>query len=609
MFDGFINARPLQSVFGRLGPFFRVMFLLVLMIYSYVEVIALKVKKTDFNKTQYIVTSLLSSLAFGSAFVFVKDIKDFFELSPLITMILYLITWIASMISIYHFGRSLSIQTKIQGDETDLNGHNEPGGMISLQTVDERYINIINIFQGLFIVGSAGAGKTDSVGIPILWHMLKQGFTGIVYSYKMFDLANVVYTAFKKNPEIAEKVNLKIINFTDMHRTNRINPIAPAYIKEESYIEEYVTCIAKNLNKEWIKKQDFFATSAMLLLRAVIVFLWNRHPEFCTIPHAFSIINRFDPEEVIELLQKDDRAMVISSSFAAGKDAKDQTAGVISSLKNLTLKLDTEKLFWVLSGDDVDLNLNHPDSPTMLVLVNNPQTEDTITPVLSLMVTVARKLMNVPDRLKSTYFLDEAPTMYLPNFQTLPATGRSNKISVNYMCQDLSQMDMMYEKDGSRAIRGSLSNTFYGNCTERETQKYIQDSFGKVDKIIENQSLGQNKSTGSHGQNANTSFNSQERYLIKDSEVNTFKIGEFAGKIIGEEEKPYFRVRFKRAKDQIGTDPEEFEVPQFSMIDEENGDLLDADQLIRENYRSIIADIDHLHEIYIESELEKARKL
>ncbi|MCT4648369.1 MAG: type IV secretory system conjugative DNA transfer family protein [Carboxylicivirga sp.] len=606
--DGYINNQAFTKIFIDNGEFIRGAFIGIFTIYCYNEAISMDLKKHDFNKGQYIAMSFLFLAIFGGAFVCINRIDAMFELEPVIMMVVYLMLWILTFITAYHFAKSLSIRTKIKGDETDLNGHDEKFGMISIKTVENRWINILNLYQGNFVCGSAGSGKTASVGHPILWGMLKEAFTGIVYSYKMFDLANVVYTVFKHHPEIGEKVDLKIINFTDMHRTNRINPLNAAYIKEEAYIEEYVSCIAKNLNKEWIKKTDFFATSAMLLLRAVIVFLWRKHPEYCSIPHAFSVINRFTPDEIIDLLQHDDRSKVISSSFTAGKDATDQTAGVISSLKNLTLKLDNEKMFYVLSGDDVDLNLNHPDHPTMLVLANNPQTEDTITPVISLMVTVARKLMNVPCRVPSTIALDEAPTLFIPEFDRLPATGRSNKIAVLYMCQDLSQMEKMYGKVEAQSIRGSLSNTFFGNSTEHTTAKYVQDSFGKVDKIIENQSMGNNKSTGSVGQNNNISYNVQERFLIKDSDVNSFKIGEFAGKIAGEEKKPFFRVRFDLLENQTGIAPDEYEVPEFSLLDDQ-GQKLDSDTLIRENYYKIIDDVEQLRSMYVESELEKAKKL
>lgn len=608
--DGIINNGSVRSTFIQQGMIIRGGFILMFLFYTYNEVISLALKKSDFNKSQYIIISTLSSVVFGSAFVFIREIEAYFKLEGIDMAILYIALWVLTIISCYHFAKALSIRTKIQGDEIDLNGEDKPRGMISLRTTDNRYINVINLYQGTLVVGSAGSGKTASVGHPILWKTISQGFSGVVYSYKMFDLANVVTTAFHHNKKGTEGVSLRIVNFTDMHRTNRVNPLHPKYIEEESYLDEYVRCIALNLNKEWIKKTDFFAKSTMLLLKAVFTFLKNKHPEYCTIPHAFALVNHLGTNEIIELLKNDLKSKIISSSFAEGVDQKagDQTAGVISSIKNMTLPLENEKMFWVLSEDEVDLHLNNPDNKTMLVLVNNPQTEDTITPIISLMVTVARKLMNVPGKAPSIFALDEAPTLFIPNFDTLPATGRSNKIAVCFMCQDLSQMEKMYDKVGAQNIRGSLSNVFFGNSSEQETQKYVQNFFGKVDKIIENQSQGANKSTGSIGQSNNLSYNTQERFLIKDSEVNTFKIGEFAGKVVGNDEKPFFKVRFDLLENETKIKPDEIEVPEFSLMDESTGKRLDAVQIIKENYDKIISDVYRLKEMYAPSEYDKHKQ-
>ncbi|MGV8829926.1 MAG: type IV secretory system conjugative DNA transfer family protein [Breznakibacter sp.] len=603
--NGILNNKAFYSTFVQNGEYIRAGFCGIFLIYAYNEVISLSLKAHDFDKRQYIIITAFSTVIISCAFIFIRHLRLEHEL----LVVLYPLFWILTMVSCYHFAKALSIRTKIVGDETDLNGEKEPRGMISLQTTENRFINILNQFQGILVVGSAGSGKTASVGIPILYEAVKNQFTGIVYSYKKFDLADVVNTAYHYYPETADSVALKVINFTNMHKTHRINPIHPNYIFNESFIDEYVSCIVKNLNKEWIKKQDFFATSSMLLLKAVITFLKNRHPDYCSIPHAFSIINHLGASDIVEMLSHDPKAKVISSSLAEGvtAGAGDQTAGVIASIKNVTIKLDNENFFWVLSGNDIDLNLNMPDRKTMLVLVNDPQTEETITPLISLIVTVARKLMNVPGRAPSIFALDEAPTLFIPNFDTLPATGRSNKISVLYMCQDLSQMEETYTEVGSRKIKGSLSNTFYGNCAENKTLKYISESFGKVDKIIENQSIGRNKSTGSVGQSDNVSYNVQERFLIKDSEVASFKIGEFCGKIIGNEEKPFFRVRFGLLEESLGMKPDSQKVPDYALMCPHITDteVLHSCLAVHENYLKIIEEVKTLQKIYIKSEIEK----
>jgi len=616
--NGFFNSKGLSVVFHKNGSYLRSGFIFLFFIFAYNEIISLKLKSKDFNRTQYIVVSTILALLFNTLFIFIKKLG----LEQLILIFLYPLLLTLAMIATYHFAKALSIKSKIAVDEQDLSGDLEPTGVFYFKTTEGKYINIINPFQGIFVVGSAGAGKSKSVAHPLIFQLVQQGYTGIIYDYKFFDLTNVVYTAYRYYPEVQNEVALKIINFSDMFRTHRINPIHPDYIFDEAYIDEYVSTILKNLNKEWIKKQDFFATSGILLLKAVVYFLWKKHPDFCTIPHAFTLVNYLTTEEIVDVLKSDRKALSIASSVqeAVEKDAGEQVAGVIATLKSQTQKLDNENVFWVLSGNDIDLNLNSKESKQMLCLINDQQKEETLTPIISLIVTVARKLMNTKNREKSIFLLDEAPTLFLPNFDTLPATGRSNKICACVMCQDISQMDSMYEKVGREKILGSLGNTFYGNCSSLPTQEYISKSFGKVDRIIENQTQGRNKSSGSVGENDSLSYNVQERDMIKPSDVGAFKIGEFAGKVIGKEN-AYYRTRFD-ILDNENIDAEEFEVEPFSdlVYDLENPEDYEKDPIlyrnlrlsnieVHRNYEKIINDIYALKDMYCQSAIEKAEAL
>jgi hypothetical protein len=484
-----------------------------------------------------------------------------------------------------------AIVLKNNHDPSDLSSDKKRKNMengFSFKTTD-GWINILNPFRGIFVNGGAGAGKTASIAAPMIDQMVKNGWSGIVYDYKYFDLTNVVYSAYKRYPEAFKKVPLKIVNFTDLSRTNRINPIAPEYISDTMFIEEYANAILKNLNKDWIKKAgDFFVAQPILLLKAMIMFFAKKLPEICTIPHVFTAINQFSSEQIVSLLKNDVQSMSISSAIkeAVEKEAFEQVAGVISSLKGETQKLDNENFFWVLSGNEINLNLNDKDSPVLLCIVNDQQKEETIAPVASLIVTVCRKMMNVKRRHKSIFLLDEAPTMYLPKFETLPNTGRSNKICATFIAQDISQIDTMYGKDARRNILGSMSNTFFGNCNELDTLKYVSDFFGKEERIVENTSMGKNKSVGSNSSNTNVSFNVQEKSILRIQDVASLSTGEYVGKIVDRKPNSYFRAQFVRLEDQ-GIITDKYEVPSFAHN-------VDA----RRNYDKIISEVMSLKDTF-----------
>jgi hypothetical protein len=579
----------IKNIFANEGWLFRAASIIFIFVVAYNTLISLK--KRDHVAKLFITIIITCVFVFVTGlFVFITDMIHSLETMKYAYPVIFIVCFILTILLVREVS---AIVLKNNHDPSDLSSdkkrrkNNDENGF-SFKTKD-GWINILNPFRGIFVNGGAGAGKTASIAAPMIDQMAKNGWSGIVYDYKYFDLTNVVYSAYKRYPAAFKSVPLKIVNFTDLSRTNRINPIAPEYITDTMFIEEYANAILKNLNKDWIKKAgDFFVAQPILLLKAMIMFFAKKLPQICTIPHVFTAINQFSSEQIVSLLKNDVQSMSISSAIkeAVDKEAFEQVAGVISSLKGETQKLDNENFFWVLSGNEINLNLNDKDSPVLLCIVNDQQKEETIAPVASLIVTVCRKMMNVKRRHKSIFLLDEAPTMYLPKFETLPNTGRSNKICAAFFAQDISQIDTMYGKDARKNILGSMSNVFFGNCNELDTLKYVSDFFGKEERIVENTSMGKNKSAGSNSSNTNVSFNVQEKSILRIQDIASLSTGEYVGKIVDRKPNAYYRAQFVRLEDQ-GIVTDEHEVPPFA-----HG--VDA----RRNYDKIIAEVMSLKDSF-----------
>ena len=85
--------------------------------------------------------------------------------------------------------------------------------------------------------------------------------------------------------------------------------------------------------------------------------------------------------------------------------------------------------------------------------------------------------MNVPDKEQSFLLMDEFPTIKIPNFNTIPETARSNKVSVNIFMQDLSQLVASYGIDVSQSILSTLANQFLLRTTNPKTIDHFQKLF------------------------------------------------------------------------------------------------------------------------------------
>ncbi|WKX76337.1 type IV secretory system conjugative DNA transfer family protein [Zobellia laminariae] len=304
-------------------------------------------------------------------------------------------------------------------------------------------VNLDNPFRGVYIQGGAGSGKSKSLFEPIIDQMVKKSYAGILYDFKSPELTRHVYKAASK---YNSKVDYYFVNFSEATKSHRINPLDPKYLIKTAYAIEFSKALINNLLPETVAKQDFWGRNAQNILAGLIWYMRNQHPKYCTLPHIISLLLHSNIEMLLSEVNKDPVAggMIVSLLQAIERGAEKQVAGVLSTLQNALSTLNTSDVFWILSGNDLDLNLNDPDSPKFLSIGNESSLAETYAPVISLIISVSSKMMNVPNRHQSVIMLDEAPTIYIPNFEQIPATGRSNKIATIFGAQDISQINDKY---------------------------------------------------------------------------------------------------------------------------------------------------------------------
>ena len=297
-------------------------------------------------------------------------------------------------------------------------------------------------------------------------------------------MAQVARMAYQAPANGKQRAKQFFVSFEHPHLSQKVNPLHPRYIQSISHAEEYARVILYNLNPESISKPDFWNKSAIALLQAAIWFFKTEHPESCNLPHVVSFLQS-DTSRMLETLRTNAVCARLISSILTAHDKRAQTqlAAVIGSLQIALNAINTPEATMVLSGDEVDLHLNDPADPKLLVIGSSQQMKETYAPLISLICSVALKLMNAPHKCPSLVLLDEAPTLYIPGLEDIPATGRSRKIAVVYMAQDISQITDKYGKQKKDALLATLSNQFYGRVVQLETAEYVSQLFGRTEKI------------------------------------------------------------------------------------------------------------------------------
>lgn len=149
----------------------------------------------------------------------------------------------------------------------------------------EGFINIINPFRGTIVLGTPGSGKSFGIIDPFIRQHSAKGFALMVYDYKFPTLAKTLFYQFCKNRKsgrLPKDCGFRIVNFTDVEYSNRINPIQRKYIPDLAAASETAATLLASLNKGGGEKKGgseaFFTNSAENFLAAIIYFFVNFHP-------------------------------------------------------------------------------------------------------------------------------------------------------------------------------------------------------------------------------------------------------------------------------------------------------------------------------------------
>jgi hypothetical protein len=392
----------------------------------------------------------------------------------------------------------------------------------------KRPIVIQSPFRGILITGSVGSGKSKSIIEPIIDQAVAKGFAGILYDYESPVLTNHFYSSFKSH---STRVKDYYVNFHDLTRTNRLNPLNPELLISSAFAREYSHTILGNLSDEFVHKPSFWTRSSESLLAATIWFLKEKFPQQCTIPHVVSMLLTTDISLLLKRLSESDEAAGMVASIQSGLSSNNQTAGVISTLQNALASLNTPNLFWVLSGDDFTLDLNNPDSPKFLCVANTPALASTYGPLISVIFSAAIKQMNQQGMIPSTIIIDELPTVYIPNLDRIPATARKNKIATILCVQDFSQMEDRYGDKKTEVITSVLVNQLFGKTTNPKTAERISQLYGRVDTEFWVQSHGTSGSFLKKSRSNTQSQSIQERPKVKPQDIVNLETGQFYGSL------------------------------------------------------------------------------
>lgn len=451
----------------------------------------------------------------------------------------------------------------------------------------KSYINIVSPQRACLITGTPGAGKTAFIVREFITQALAKSptpYTMFVYDFKWPDLSTIAYNHWLKNKDrYNAHSDCFFINFDDLTRSHRCNVFHVMGMKDITDAAESAATILVGLNRSWeTKRGEFFTESPINFVTAVIWFLRKyKAGRYCTLPHMIELI-QVDYERLFSILSLEPEISVLINPFisALKMNAKEQLEGQIASAKIALARLASPQLYYVLSGDDFQLDVNNPRHPKLICMGNNPQKAQTLGAVISLYVNRMLKIINQKNKEKMMLLFEEFATLTADIIPTI-TTGRSNGISTCLVIQDFSQLRKDYGKDKAEVIVNTIGNLISGQVLS-DSAKQISDRIGKI--MQDRTSLSINSSDTS------ISKSKQLELAVPPSTISNLSSGKFGGVVA---DTPQQKIPNKAFLCDIKAD--------FEAINKEEKSYKDipvvreiTDDMVQRNYLQIKGEITEL---------------
>lgn len=378
-----------------------------------------------------------------------------------------------------------------------------------------------NIKRGVVIFGSAGSGKTESCFVPIIKHAAERNFPALCYDYKSGELTEIAnyfyadskikkYTVVPHDPEISD----------------RVNPFAPRYITSEQHLRQATKLIFANLKQGETHKTGsggFFDKIPESTLAAVIWRLKEDFPQYCTLPHAIAFCLVKSPPEIAEFVKQNYYARAIGTPLIDSLISENQVAGVKASLSLPLTDLAIPNIFYVLSGDEVNLDLNNPVNPAFLSVINEPSLEKVNAPFISVVISTAINQMQVRNRPPSLLLFDEGTTFRIENISRIPATMRSYNIATIFGTQDKALAKENYGDVVTNSLLANLSYQMIGKTNDPDSVRYYK----QLSEEIEKQTTSKSFKSGVIAGDTRLSESTRETSKYKNQDFTRLQPGQF----------------------------------------------------------------------------------
>lgn len=391
-----------------------------------------------------------------------------------------------------------------------------------------------NPYTGFMAYGGAGSGKTVSCGKPLLSEFMRNQFAIFGYDAKENDYTKTA--GWLKN-HLDYPYPIYNVDYADLSRSYRFNPISKKLITDEAEIPEIAEIIYKTLAKkaalsEWDDK-------ALGLFKAIAYYVYHYNPNCFTIPHILNMLTQNDAKVLLELIKNEPVCRTYAKSLIDSKGSEVTMSSILSTLSGVISNLSANKKWcYILTGDDFEFNLTDPKDPKAFFITNTFKFRGQISPLISLLFVMAMKGIEYGNKVPMVAFLDEGTTFKIEDLEAYPSELREYLLAMVIITQSPAKIEKLYGKLDRSSLEANLQNHFYFRTKDHVALDIFTNFFSKKEEVKKSVTTRD----GKDGRSVTRSTQDKKRYE-KDFFIN-LKAGECVGSAT-DSNRGEFHVRLK----------------------------------------------------------------
>jgi type IV secretory pathway TraG/TraD family ATPase VirD4 len=349
--------------------------------------------------------------------------------------------------------------------------------------------------RGTTVCGAPGSGKTFSVIDPMIRSVIDQGFPICLYDFKFPGGQAEIHAAYARNK--GYDVRIFAPGFEGSESCNLLDFLKSA---DDS---ETAGQIAKVLNKNFSLnggkggEDPFFQLSGDQLIKAVLQLAkLSEFPDFLTCQKILAL----DSSELIDRVKAAEISPWVKTSwdqFMSMRESEKTAASVAAIASLMFTNFVSPDILPCLCGKStIPLDL---EGKQMIIFGMDQNRRDIVGPILATvmhMIVVRNIAKKRIDPL--AVFLDELPTIALPNLVNWLNESRSAGFCGVLGYQNMTQLEQAYGKETARAILSGCNTKFIFNPGEYESAKYFSDYLGDEEIRYKQRSRSNSKDGGSN---------------------------------------------------------------------------------------------------------------